>query len=229
MKNKLMFIQALFFCSMILTLNGCAVLNPGPPMAQVILPIRMPVAKEIKRMPVQVLVAQPVTDAATGTDRILALMAGYEIRALGEAKWASPVPWMVQRLLIDTLEASQRLEGVGWEESMSDADVRLATDIRRFYLVYDQPGEPPVADLAFTFSLVDLKTGKTFARTVIAAKQPCAGNSLHEFVAAYSLGMTKVLDQSNEWILRKTEEQYRPRPSAGNGKGEPDGSGQPRF
>lgn len=193
-------------CVFLVGLSGCAVLNPGPPPAQVILPVQHRVAEQADRMNVRVLVLLPVADRATGTDRILALFNGYEVRALDQARWASPAPWIVQRLLIDALEASRRLDTVGWEESLLNADIRVQTDIRRFFLRYAEPGLPPTADLMFSLSLVDLKTGNTIGRKVVAAEQQCTGNSLSEFVAAYSLGMAKVLDQSREWILARIEE-----------------------
>lgn len=192
-------------CVLVAGLSGCAILDPGPPPAQVILPVQHQVAEQADRMDVRVLVALPVADRATGTDRILALFNGYEVRALDQARWASPVPWIVQRLLIDALEASRRLDTVGWEESLLNPDIRVQTDIRRFFLRYEEPGKPPAADLMLSLSLVDMRTGNTIGRKVIAVEQQCLGNSLSEFVAAYSLGMAKVLGRSREWILAEVE------------------------
>lgn len=213
MKNRLILPGVFWLCLALPALSGCALLNPGPPVAQVILPVRHTIPKDATRMPAQLLVAQPVTDGATGTDRILALMDGYEIRALDSAKWASPVPWMVQRLLIDAIESTRGFEGVGWEESLAGAGIRLQTDIRRFYLRYDAQSALPVADLAFVFTLVDTKTGKVFARTLLTAEQPCAGSDVREFVAAYSIGMTKILDQCGEWVVRKSRDYVASLPS----------------
>ncbi|MDL2210226.1 ABC-type transport auxiliary lipoprotein family protein [Desulfovibrio sp. OttesenSCG-928-O18] len=176
-------------------------LDPGPPIAQLILPVQLPVASKSDRMPVQLLIARPVTDAATGTDRIMALMNGYEVRALDAAKWVSPVPVMVQRLLIDSLEATRSLEAVGWEDSGMDTSFRLTTDVRRFYLRYESADKPPVADLVLVLGLTDTESGKVLARKLIAVEQPCTENSTREFVAAFSLGMGKVLAQSNEWVV----------------------------
>ena len=183
-------------------LSGCAgLLDPGAPMTQVILPVQITVAATSNRMPMQVLVAHPVADTATGTDRIMALMNGYEVRALDSAKWVASVPWLVQRSLIDSLEASRRLQAVGWEESSLDAKVRLTTDIRRFYLRYDTQDAPPTVDIRLIFSLVDMNTAKIISRKVIAIEQQCTNNSVHEFVAAFSECMTKILEQTNAWVI----------------------------
>ena len=197
-------------CSVVAVfMSGCAILDPGPPMAQVILPVRMTPAQEANRMPVQVLVGHPVTDTASGTDRILALTNGYEIKALDSAKWASPVPWIVQRLLIDSLESTRRFAAVGWEESSMETSIRLSTDLRRFYLRYEAGNPVPTVDITLILTLTDLNTSKVFARTIISAEQQCAGNNVKEFVAAFSSAMTKVLGQSNEWAVRKVDEHLR--------------------
>ncbi|MCC8194075.1 MAG: ABC-type transport auxiliary lipoprotein family protein [Deltaproteobacteria bacterium] len=186
---------------------GCALLDPGPPMANVILPLQLPAGSQAERMPVQLLVARPSADGATNSDRIMALMNGYEIRALDSAKWVSPVPAIVQRQLVDALEASRRFAAVNWEESNVDDKYRLSTDIRRFFLRYDVSGSAPVADTAMVFSLVRSDTGKIVARRFVRVEEACQGNSLDAFVAAFSRAMTKTLAQTTEWVVQTLEAQ----------------------
>ena len=186
---------------------GCALLDPGPPMASVILPVQVPVASQSDRLPVQLLVTRPAADGGTGTDRIMALMNGYEVRALDSAKWVSPVPMMVQRQLVDALEASRRLAAVSWEESNIDEKYRLSTDIRRFFLRYDTADKPPTADTTMVFSLVRTETGKILARKLIQMEEPCQDNTVQAFVAAFSQAMTKTLTQTTDWVVETLEMQ----------------------
>ena len=205
MKNRIRLFAAL--CLLLFpALPGCAILDSGPPSSRVILPVRHDMAKNAEKMPASILVSQPVTDGVGNSDRILALMDGYEVRALDSARWASPVPRMVQRLVIDALESTRAFEGVGGEESLANATMRLQTEIRRFYLKYDSPDKPPVVELVFVFGLVDTATGKNFARTIVSVQQPCVDSSVREFVAAYSIGMTKVLEQCKTWVADRTRE-----------------------
>lgn len=186
---------------------GCAMLDPGPPMTNVILPVRYPEFAPGERMPIQLLVARPAADSSTSSDRILALMNGFEVRALDSAKWVGTVPSIVQRKLIDALESSRRFAAVGWEESNFDEKYRLSTDIRRFYLRYDDAGKAPVADMAFVYSLVKTETGKIVARRLVQAEEPCADNSLEAFVMAFSRAMTETLTISTEWVVAQLEAQ----------------------
>lgn len=199
--------RVVIVCLSIVACAGCAgLLDPGPPISQVILPVRMPIAEEADRMPAQLLVSRPVTDAATGTDRIMALMNNFEVRALDSAKWVSPVPAMIQSLLIDSLESTRRLQGVGREESGMNATFRLATDVRRFYLRYESADRPPTADVALVLGLTEIRSGKVVARKLIFVEQPCSENSVREFVAAFSQAMSKALAQINEWVLESIAE-----------------------
>ncbi|MDR3073946.1 MAG: ABC-type transport auxiliary lipoprotein family protein [Deltaproteobacteria bacterium] len=197
-----------FLCCWLLLagLAGCAVLDPGPPMVRVMLPVELPVADKAEPLPAQVLVALPVADAAVDTDRIMALMHGYELRALDAAKWASPAPVMLQRLLVDSLDASRRFAGVGREESGLDAAIRLTADIRRFYLRYGEAAGAPVAEFSMALALVDSRSDTVFKRTAVSVEQACAGNSLKDFVAAFSVVVSKGLLLSREWVEKGVAE-----------------------
>ena len=200
-------LRLVLVCFAFLFAAGCAVLDPGPPMTGVILPVEYPEASGAERLPLQLLVARPAADSGTGTDRIMALMNGYEVRALDSAKWVNPVPAIVQRQLIDALESSRRLAAVGWEESNIDEKYRLSTDIRRFYLRYDTADTPPVADTAIVFSLVRTDTGKIVARRIVRVEEQCGDNSLSAFVAAFGRAMTKTLAVTTEWVIAELEAQ----------------------
>lgn len=201
-------IRCCVFLSVFLFLSaGCAVLDPGPPMTSVILPVGMPPSSQTGRLPVQLLVARPSAEGSTGSERIMALMNGYEVRALDSAKWASPVPNMVQRQLVDALESTRRFAAVSWEESNVDEKYRLSTDIRRFFLRYDKAGAAPTADITMIFTLVKTATGTIVAREFVRIEEPCEGNSLELFVAAFSRGMTKALSKTTGWVVEQMEAQ----------------------
>lgn len=193
------------FSLLLLCPAGCALLDPGPPMTSVILPTQLPQPSQDGRLPAQLLVTRPVVDGTPSSDRILALVNGYEVRALDSAKWATPIQAIVQRQLVDALESTRRLAGVGWEESSLDHKYRLSTDIRRFFLRYEHENAAPVADTAMVFSLVRSDTGKVIVRRLIRIEEPCQDNTLSSFVAAFSQAMTKTLAQMAEWVVDSLE------------------------
>jgi len=198
----------LFFVLFVFLLPaGCVGLDPGPARVTVLLPTNISRATQADRMPAQVVVAYPAADGATGTDRIMALVNGYELRALDSAKWVNPVPVIVQRQFVDALEASRRFTSVNWDADDVNDQYRLATDIRRFFLRYDTPGGPPAADISMVFSLIRTDTGTILARRYVRVEKASQGNSLDAFVAAFSLAMDDTLEQTVQWVVETLEKE----------------------
>jgi ABC-type uncharacterized transport system, auxiliary component len=196
----------IFSASLVLLLaTGCSVLNPGPPATNVLLPVSPSVSPHPDRLPMQLLVTRPVTNGATETDRIMALMNGYEVRALDSARWVSPIPVLIQRHLVDALDASRRFTSVNWEGNNIEDNYRISTDIRRFFLRYDTPGSPPVADVSIVFSLVRSDSGKIVARTHMQLEEPCQENTVEAFVSTFGRIMTGILSQTVDWVVENME------------------------
>ncbi len=184
-----------------LLLPGCGkILDPGAPITQVLLAARMPAPAQGKALPYQLVVSQPVAGSDIAGDRIAGLMHGYEVRYLDSAKWSARVPDMLQRLLVDSLEAANVLAGVGTDESGLDPQIRLSTDITRFYLLYGQPGKPPVAEVSFRARLTDLRSGTALGNTFVEAAQPSAGETPQELIAAFSMAVSRALAKNSEWV-----------------------------
>lgn len=197
---------AVLFLSLVVLAGGCAVLTPGPPADLVVMPLRAPTPQAGERLPEQLIVGLPSADPAVDTNRILALMRGYELKALDSTRWASPVPWMVQQAIIDSLEGTGRFRVVAREVSAIDATLRLSLDLRRFYLVYAEGESVPSAEVMLALTLVDLRTGRVFAHTTISGGARCAGNSVKDFVAAFSAAMNGTLDKMDAWVTRSVVE-----------------------
>lgn len=191
----------------LVTSAGCAQLfDPGPPMATVLLPAKLPEPAAVRKVPVSLLVTRPAADSATDTDRIMALMDGYEVRALDSAKWVASIPVLLQRQIVDAMEASRALEAIGWEDSSLAVRYRLSSDLRRFFLRYDAGSAVPVADIAIVFSLVEVESGKIVARKYVHSEEVCEGNSVEYFVAAFSRAVSRMLAETVAWTLETLQE-----------------------
>ncbi len=189
----------LFLC---LLLPGCGkILDPGPPITQVLLVARMPPKSQGPVAPLQLVVAQPTAGNDLAGERIAGLMHGYEVRYLDSAKWSAAVPDMVQRLLVDSLESTGGLAGVGTDDWGLDPQIRLNCDIKRFYLRYGEPGIAPTAEVSLRLRLTDLRSGKALGNTSIETTQQSAGESPQELVAAFSIAVSKALSRNSEWTL----------------------------
>lgn len=199
---------ALVACAGFLAACG-ALLDPGPPMRQMYLPAKAAEAAPAQPLPVQILVAQPLSISGSGVDRIMALMNGYEVKALDSAKWVESIPILLQRLMLHTLDDSGWFAAVSREESSQDSQVRLVTEIQNFYLVYGENERIPTAEVSLVFSLIDMKTGKLISRTHSKHATVCKENSEEAFVAAFSQGVSASLTEMRDWT-RETLASWKP-------------------
>ncbi len=200
----LMTLAGLFLLCFALT--GCAkILDPGPPISRVLLSPELPKSSAASGvLPQQVLVARPTVADDLNTDRIAALFNGLEIKYLSKARWTASVPAMVQRLMIESLESTNRLAGVGDEGSGLSSQLRLSTDIKRFYLRYDNASQP-VAEVMVTLRLVDMKTGASLGFTSLQARENAKSEDIKDLTFAFDAAASRVLAQSSAWVLEKAQ------------------------
>ncbi|MDL2272369.1 ABC-type transport auxiliary lipoprotein family protein [Desulfovibrio sp. OttesenSCG-928-I05] len=209
MKYRFRFLFALVFC---LTapafLGGCALLEtPPPPLAQVLLVPTPPAAapEAGARMPLQLTVVEPAADSVASSDRISAVFNGFEVRYLADARWSAPVPKLLQRLFIESLEAGGRFAGVGDGGSGMRSDIRLNTDIKRFGLRY-RDARTPVVEASLTFRLLDVKTGRILGTLGIAEEEAAGEDSVAHYVLAFNTMMGRVLSQLSVWTAATVNE-----------------------
>lgn len=187
----------------LLLLSGCGrFLDPGPPAPHVLLVPDLPAPMPDAAVPVQVTVPRPETGDEINTDRIAALFNGFTVKYLANARWASPVPAMFQRLMIESLETAGYFSGVGGEGNSLAAQLRLNMDIRRFYLRYDAAAEP-VADIAVTLRLTDTRSGSSLGVARLRASRPARSEELRDLVDAFNAAVSSVLQQARVWVFER--------------------------
>ena len=186
---------------LVLCLGACAgILNPGPPVTQLLLPVAVPQVEQAKKtLPVQLLVSRPLAPTSTNLDRILAVMNGHELKALDSARWAEPIPVVLLRQIVEVLYTSGLFRSVTREESTQDSDVRLETEITRFHLYYEAPDKMPTVRVGCRFSLVEMGTGKLLGKSHFERTTPCEQNSVDAFVRAFSTAWSGILADVRGW------------------------------
>ncbi|MDL2316610.1 ABC-type transport auxiliary lipoprotein family protein, partial [Desulfovibrio sp. OttesenSCG-928-A18] len=155
---------------------GCAsFFDPGPAPLRLQLSVPMPERAAVQKKDKQIVVALPQAGRELDSDGIALVFHGREIRYLAGARWTNVSPNIVQRGIIDALEASEAFRGVSDEMGGFAADLRLTTDLRAFSLEYADEDSAPVAHVAANFRVLDLRTGKVLGRKNIDATVAAAG------------------------------------------------------
>lgn len=99
----------------------------------------------------QLAVAEPTTVVLFDTQRILIRPAATGAPAFPNAQWSDSVPKLFQAKVVQTLENSGRLSGVGRTSDGFTADYQLLLDLRRFQI--STPNQPK-AEVEFSAKLV---------------------------------------------------------------------------
>jgi cholesterol transport system auxiliary component len=187
--------------SAVLLLAGCtAILAPGPPPVRLRMAPSMPERLEGTALNKQLTVAEPLAGREIDTDGIALVFYGREVRYLAGARWTGTAPFLVQRFLIEALEAANVLRGVSDESAGTAADARLLTDIRQFGLEYSSEDATPTAVFDASFRLLNLHDGKILGTRAVKAQVPATGRDNAALARAVEIAVSKALAEIPPWI-----------------------------
>lgn len=201
-KNAHVRIPALAALVFTLVLSGCfSVLDPGDPPIRLQLRPAMPGHLGGKPVNRQIAVALPQAGQDTDSDNVMLLFNGRELRSLAGVRWSDSAPSMVQRNLVDALEASGALRGVGDDSSGLNADARLLTEIRDFSLHYTDEKNAPTAVLEATFRVLSLQSGKVLGSRAVTAQSQATGTDNKALVGAMENALGDAIAQVTPWAV----------------------------
>jgi cholesterol transport system auxiliary component len=136
----------------------------------------------------QLRVVEPIAAVNLDSDRILVRSGPERIAALAGARWAAPLPALIQTRLTQTLENAGLLGEVSRRTS-ARADYELEVDIRKFEL--NAASSQAEVDLAVT--IVSASDGRTVAAQAFAASAPVAAASGPEVSTALDGALSTVM------------------------------------
>ncbi|MDR1947427.1 MAG: ABC-type transport auxiliary lipoprotein family protein [Desulfovibrio sp.] len=185
-------------------LAGCGLLNSGPAPTRLQIKPVLPARAVGPPVNKQLVVARPATGNVLAGDAIAVIFNSREIRLLADARWTADVPFLVQRSVVEALEATGGLQGVGDDTIGLAADARLLIDIREFGLRRATDDDvPSVGVFAAVFRLLDLRSGRISDSLHVEATAPAAGKSSADLAMACEAALSKGLAQCSAWVLSK--------------------------
>lgn len=192
---------ALLVCTLFLGACG-ALFDSGPPPSRLQLNPAMPAKTSTAPVNKQLTVVTPLAGRDIDSDRIALVFHGREVRALADANWTAPVPYMIQRNLIAAFESSGVLLGVGDESAGIASDARLLSDIRQFSLLYAEEDGIPAAVFEATFRLMSLNNGRIIGVHEVNVRVPADGKDNAALVTAMESALAKGLSDVVAWAER---------------------------
>jgi cholesterol transport system auxiliary component len=192
-------------------LSGCGeLLRPEPPQLYTLSPKSI-FDEPIPTVDWQLLVEPPGAAAGLDTPRIAVRQEPTTIDYFAGVAWTDRAPLMVQTLMIESFENSDRIVSIGRQSLGLRADFILKSELRELQAEVFQSGLP-VAHVAINAKLVrangrNIIAGETFAETYTASS-----NDIGAVVLALDEALNKVLEDLVNWTLRRGQENWEADP-----------------
>jgi cholesterol transport system auxiliary component len=156
----------------------------------------------------QLLLEPALTNASIDTTRIGLQRSATSVEYYARASWSDRAPQMIQTLMIESFENSDRIVAVGRDSIALRADYILKTDLREFQAEY-MGGPNPRIHVTMIARLVKMPrraiVGTKKFETVIEAK----ADTMEAIIEAFDTALGKVLKRLVEWTLITGQETWK--------------------
>ena len=211
--------------AMALGLAGCGLQLPGsgePPRIFTLSP-KSTFSIDLPDVDWQLLVELPNSPTGINSPRIAVQRTPLEIDYFARASWTDNMPRMVQVLLVESFENSNKIVSVGRQAATLRADFILKTDIREFQAEYPEgslqgqesvEGIVPNVNVRMNFKLVRMPGRRIVASRTFEQKQAAPGPDLLDIVRGFDDALGVVLRHVVEWTLTEGQNLYQQEPPA---------------
>ena len=192
------------------TLSGCAGLNTlnsaATPTDLFTLTPKSTFDPGLPRLRQQIVVEEPTANAAINSDRISVQPTPLQVKFLPGVRWIDTAPSIVQTLLIESHENTNKVDAVGRSAVTLRADYTIVTDLREFQAQL-KPGSGPNAllsvDVTMNMKVVEATEDRIIASRSFEAIVNAASDSPEDIAAAFDIALGRVMRNSVEWSIRR--------------------------
>ncbi len=143
----------------------------------------------------------PDASASLDTERIALSRSATTMDYFANAAWMDPVPAMLQRLLVQTFDASNRITAVARDASGIETDYLLQTEIRDFEARYDTADGAPQVLVLVQARLVRMPQRDVVANLTVRQQAQASANALDSIVIAFNQAAGAAVAQIANWTL----------------------------
>ncbi|TYR33735.1 ABC transporter [Mesorhizobium microcysteis] len=195
--------RSLRACALValLAVSGCAALPGGGPAPLDTYDLTAGTAvdpTEPRRGRTQVLVAEPTALKVLDGENVVIRPAAGSVEFLKGAQWADRLPRIVQARMVEALQSTGRLGGVGKPGEGLAIDYQIVTEVRSFEIRLDGPAR---AEVRLYVKVLNDRNGVVRASRSFAASAPVGGSGNDAYVAALDRALAQVLNELVPWSL----------------------------
>lgn len=152
----------------------------------------------------QLLVEEPVAAAGLNTARIIVKPTPYEIQYFASVAWAERAPDMIQTLLIESFENSNRIRSVGREVASLRGDFMLKSELREFQAEEFGAGDSsrPNVRVRMSGTVVRMPERQIVDRFEYEQVVTATGSHFEDVIAAFDAALDKVMGELVKQTLR---------------------------
>lgn len=152
----------------------------------------------------QLLVETPIAPAGLNTTRIALLRTPTQLEYYAQSEWVDRVPILLQSLIIQSFENSNRIIAVGRDTLDLRADFILKIEIHNFQTEYFHGGNP-LAHVSFRARLVALPRRAIVTSANFEGKAEAKADRIGDIVLAFNSATDKALNPLVAWTLKSGE------------------------
>lgn len=193
-------VAAAALISMLGACSGGLLPQPDPPQLYMLSP-KSTFRDDLPKVDWQLIVEVPISSAGLNTTRLVLIRNFAEFEYFARAAWTDTAPQMVQTLLIESFENTDRIVSVGRESVGLRADYLLKTELREFQAEYEMDTQPPTARIRLNAKLVRMSDRTIIGSRNEEAKVKAEGTDMPSILAAYDDALGKVLKRVIEWTV----------------------------
>lgn len=154
----------------------------------------------------ELIVEEPVTVRALGTNRIALKARDNTIQYYQGARWSDRGPSLLQARIIEALENSGRIMSVGAETSGINARYRLKSNLRNFQADISNGGRP-IVTLTLSAKLFSARTRGIVATRLLSVEVEARSGKMGDVVKAFDEASQDITSQVAAWVLEAGEAQ----------------------
>lgn len=156
---------------------------------------------DLPQVPWQLAVERPTAPAGLSSARIVVTRNPLTLDYYSGAAWVDDAPNMVQRLLIESFENSNRIVGVGRDGVSLRSDFTLKVELREFQAEYFDNAEIPTINVRVNAKLVQMPQRIIIASADFPLKRVAASNRMSDIVMTFDAVLGRVLRDIVVWTL----------------------------
>ncbi len=194
-------IKSLMAALLLIAVAGCSGLVPGsgPPADYYMLSPKSTFSDKIPEVGWQLVVEEPQASGVLSTQRIALTRKDMRIQYYAGARWTEAAPRMIQTLLVESFENTNKIVAVGRQAVTLRSDFNLKMELREFQA--ELGGPKPKVRVRINSKIIKMPKRKIIASRTFERLIEAEDTSMDAVVRAFDKGLGKVLKRIVEWTL----------------------------